>query len=114
MGRGRSLCHGGRLCWRQRQTLQENPARMSTPDLIRQRLAALEPEAYTLEDESAQPRGRAGAASGGGPSRLTLESHNFRILSSLARHRLVYEAMGELMQREIHALSITALTPEEL
>jgi BolA family transcriptional regulator, general stress-responsive regulator len=46
--------------------------------------------------------------------RLTLVSPKFRNLSTLARHRLVYEAMGELMQREIHALSITALTPEEL
>ena len=87
---------------------------MSTSDLIRQRLATLEPESLTLEDESAQHKGHAGAASGGGHFRLTLVSHKFRNLSTLARHRLVYEAMGELMQREIHALSITALTPEEL
>ena len=56
----------------------------------------------------------AGAAGGGGHFRLTVVSPKFRNLSTLARHRLVYEAMGELMQREIHALSITALTPEEL
>lgn len=87
---------------------------MSTADLIRQRLAALEPESYTLEDESAQHRGHAGAAGGGGHYRLTVVSPRFRDLSTLARHRLVYEAMGELMHREIHALSITALTPEEL
>lgn len=87
---------------------------MSTTDLISQRLAVLEPETYTLEDESDQHRGHAGAASGGGHFRLTLVSPKFHNLSTLARHRLVYEAMGELMQREIHALSITALTPEEL
>mgnify|MGYP001116323487 CR=1 FL=1 len=87
---------------------------MSTPDLIRQRLAVLEPETFNLEDESAQHKGHAGAASGGGHFRLTLVSPKFRDLSTVARHRLVYEAMGELMQREIHALSITALTPEEL
>jgi BolA protein len=87
---------------------------MSTAELIRQRLAALEPESIVLDDESAQHRGHAGAASGGGHFRLTLVSPKFRNLSTLARHRLVYEAMGELMQREIHALSITALTPEEL
>lgn len=87
---------------------------MSTADLIRQRLAALEPESITLEDESAQHRGHAGAASGGGHFRLTMVSPKFSKLSTLARHRLVYEAMGELMQREIHALSITALSPEEL
>jgi BolA protein len=87
---------------------------MSTADLIRQRLAVLEPESVVLDDESAQHKGHAGAASGGGHFSLTLVSPKFRDLSTLARHRLVYEAMGELMQREIHALSITALTPEEL
>jgi len=87
---------------------------MNTPELIRQRLAALEPDTYTLEDESAQHKGHAGAPSGGGHYRLVLVSHKFRNLSTLARHRLVYEAMGELMQRDIHALAITALTPEEL
>jgi BolA protein len=87
---------------------------MSTADLIRARLAALEPETFTLDDESAQHRGHAGAAGGGGHFRLTIVSPKFRNLSTLARHRLVYESMGELMQREIHALSISALTPEEL
>ncbi len=87
---------------------------MNTADLIHQRLAVLEPETCTLEDESDQHKGHAGAASGGGHYRLTLVSPKFNNLSTLARHRLVYEAMGELMQREIHALSITALTPEEL
>ncbi|MEQ1661531.1 MAG: BolA family protein [Thiobacillus sp.] len=87
---------------------------MSTADLILQRLAALQPETCNLEDESAQHAGHAGAASGGGHFRLTLVSSKFRNLSTLARHRLVYETLGELMQREIHALSITALTPEEL
>lgn len=87
---------------------------MSTADLIRERLAALEPESLTLEDESAQHKGHAGAAGGGGHFRLTLVSPKFSNLNTLARHRLVYEAMGELMQREIHALSITALSPEEL
>ena len=87
---------------------------MSTEALIRQRLLALEPETYALEDESAQHHGHAGAASGGGHFKLTIVSPKFRNLSTLARHRLVYETMGELMQREIHALSITAFTPEEL
>ncbi|HEY9098626.1 MAG TPA: BolA family protein [Thiobacillus sp.] len=87
---------------------------MNTADLIRQRLTALDPETLTLEDESAQHKGHVGAAGGGGHFRLTLVSPKFSNLNTLARHRLVYEAMGELMQREIHALSITALSPEEL
>ena len=37
----------------------------------------------------------------------------FAQLKSVARHQLVYRALGELMGREIHALSIEALTPEE-
>lgn len=87
---------------------------MTTAERIHQRLASLTPENIVLEDESAQHAGHAGAASGGGHFRLTLVSPQFRSLSTLARHRLVYDAMGDLMQREIHALSITALTPEEL
>ena len=87
---------------------------MTTADQIHLKLAALAPENVVLEDESAQHAGHTGAASGGGHFRLTLVSPQFRTLSTLARHRLVYAAMGELMQREIHALSITALTPEEL
>ena len=87
---------------------------MSTLERIQQRLASLNPDNVLLEDESAQHAGHAGAASGGGHYRLTLVSPQFRNLSTLARHRLVYAAMGDLMQREIHALSITALTPEEL
>jgi len=90
---------------------------MSTADLIRQRLAGLavlEPETLTLEDDSAQHKGHAGAASGGGHFSLTLVSPKFSNLPTLARHRLVYDAMGELMQHEIHALAITALSPEEL
>lgn len=87
---------------------------MNTADLIRERLAALDPETLELEDESAQHKGHAGAAGGGGHYRLTIVSPRFDSLSTLARHRLVYDTLGELMQREIHALSITALTPEEL
>lgn len=87
---------------------------MNTADRIRERLAALEPETLTLADESAQHRGHAGAAGGGGHFSLVIVSPKFRNLSTLARHRLVYDTLGELMQRDIHALSITALTPEEL
>ncbi len=87
---------------------------MNTADLIRERLAALDPETLQLEDESAQHKGHAGAAGGGGHYRLTIVSPRFDTLSTLARHRLVYDVLGEMMQREIHALSITALTPEEL
>jgi BolA protein len=80
---------------------------------IRERLAALDPERVDLVDESALHAGHEGAKSGGGHFRLTIVAARFRDAGTLARHRLVYEALGPLMRREIHALAIVALTPEE-
>jgi BolA protein len=81
---------------------------------IRERLfAALDPVAIELADESALHAGHEGARGGGGHYRLTIVSPRFRGQSTLARHRLVYGALGELMKRDIHALAIRALTPEE-
>jgi acid stress-induced BolA-like protein IbaG/YrbA len=40
-------------------------------------------------------------------------SESFAGLSRVARHQLVYRALGERVGREIHALSIEALTPAE-
>jgi BolA protein len=80
---------------------------------IRERLAALEPEALELVDESAAHAGHAGAAGGGGHYRLRIVSPRFRGHGTLARHRMVYGALGAMMRREIHALSIQALAPDE-
>lgn len=80
---------------------------------IRDRLAVLEPEAIELVDESALHAGHEGAKSGGGHFRLTIVSARFRGQDTRARHRLVYDALGPLMRREIHALSIRALAPDE-
>ncbi len=81
---------------------------------IRERLAALEPQSLDLLDESAQHAGHQGASSGGSHFRLTIISHRFAGHDKLARHRMIYAALGSLMQREIHALAIQALTPDEL
>jgi len=83
------------------------------PQAIRARLAALDPEALDLVDESAAHAGHAGAASGGGHYRLVIVSPRFRGHGTLERHRMVYGALGPMMRREIHALSIQALAPEE-
>jgi BolA protein len=80
---------------------------------IRDRLAVLDPETIELIDESALHAGHAGAQSGGGHFRLTIVSARFRGQDTRARHRLVYDALGPLMRREIHALSIRAVAPEE-
>jgi BolA protein len=82
---------------------------------IRQRLAALEPMALDLTDESAQHAGHAGAAPGGQTHwRLSIVSRRFEGKPVVARHRMVYQVLGELMQHPIHALAITARSPEEL
>ncbi len=80
---------------------------------IRERLAALDPVQIDLADESALHAGHEGAKGGGGHFRLTIVSPRFANQGTLARHRLVYAALGPLMQREIHALTIRALTPDE-
>lgn len=66
-----------------------------------------------LIDESHLHVGHAGAREGKGHFRLHLVSNRFEGLRPLQRHQLVYQALGELMQTEIHALNIVALTFEE-
>jgi BolA protein len=85
-----------------------------TVALLEQRLGAIEPELVQIYDESGEHVGHAGAAGGGGHYRLIVVSRRFTGLSPVARHRLVYAAVGDLMQQRVHALAITALTPEEL
>jgi BolA family transcriptional regulator, general stress-responsive regulator len=81
---------------------------------IQERLnAGLAPAECRLEDDSAKHAGHAGAASGGGHFRLHLVSAQFEGKNRLARHRLVYDCLDDLMHTEIHALAIVALTPAE-
>jgi BolA protein len=81
---------------------------------IREQLAALEPVSLDLVDESAQHAGHAGAAPGGQTHwRLSIVSPRFAGQPTLARHRMVYQALGGLMQHPIHALAITARSPDE-
>ena len=72
-----------------------------------------EPLECQIDDESALHAGHAGAASGGGHFRLRLVSAHFEGLGKVGRHRLVYDCLRELMQKEIHALAMTLLTPSE-
>ena len=84
-----------------------------TPDRIRARLQVLAPLELNLIDDSAQHAGHAGASSGGGHYRLHLKSAAFEGRTRIARHRLVYDSLGDLMQREVHALTMTLLAPGE-
>jgi BolA protein len=81
---------------------------------IRSRLEqALAPARLEIRDDSALHAGHAGAASGGGHFSVLIVADRFAGLSALERHRLVYGALGDLMPREIHALSMKALAPSE-
>jgi len=80
---------------------------------IRARLESLSPVQCELRDDSHRHAGHAGARTGGGHYQLEIVATAFAGLSKLARHRLIYASLGELMQTRIHALSIQAKTPEE-
>jgi BolA family transcriptional regulator, general stress-responsive regulator len=87
---------------------------MELSERIRERLAVLEPQSVELLDESGRHVGHAGAAAGGSHFRLVVVSPRFAGRDKLARHRMIYDALGTLMRREIHALAIQALAPDEL
>ena len=86
---------------------------MTTVELMLEKLAILQPTLTEIDDESAQHAGHAGAKSGGGHYRLRIVSAAFTQQNTLSRHRLVYATLGNLMHNKIHALSITAYSPEE-
>ena len=75
--------------------------------------AAFAPADLELVDESHRHVGHAGAADGRGHFRVKIVSPRFDGLTLVARHRAVYEALGELMRTDIHALSIDARAPDE-
>ena len=74
---------------------------------------ALTPERLEITDDSHLHAGHAGAASGAGHFSVHVTSSRFQGCSTLERHRLVYQAVNDMMPGEIHALSIRARTPEE-
>lgn len=80
---------------------------------MRDRLGALDPLSIEIDDDSAAHAGHAGAAGGGGHYRLRIVSAAFAGKGTLARHRLVYDALGDMMRRDVHALSIVASAPGE-
>ncbi len=81
---------------------------------MRQRLAALAPVSLEIVDESHIHAGHAGARNGGGHFVLRIVSAQFSGKNTMARHRMIYSALGEMMKREIHALNIQAKTPDEI
>jgi BolA protein len=84
------------------------------PEDIRARLSLHLPGAeITLVDDSAAHAGHEGARGGGSHFSLRIVALQFVGLPRLARHRLVYDALADLMHSRIHALAIVAQSPEE-
>ncbi len=87
---------------------------MTVAASMREKLAALSPESMEILDESGAHVGHAGARDGGGHYQLIIVSGAFSGLPLQRRHRLVYDALGPMMHKEIHALAIKAYAPDEI
>lgn len=89
-------------------------AAASRPERIERALReAFAPVGLALRDDSHLHRGHAGAADGKGHFHARIVSGAFAGKALLARHRMVYAALAALMETDIHALGIEALTPDE-
>ena len=82
---------------RMRQALQEG---LDTDDIA-------------IRDDSHLHAGHEGAKTGLGHFHVTVRSAHFTGTNQISRHRMIYKALGDMMQTDIHALSIRALAPEE-
>lgn len=86
---------------------------MNVKTEIEARLMSLNPQLCAVDDESEDHKGHAGATSGG-HFRLMIVSDIFEGKNRLARHRLIYELLNDLMPHHIHALAIQAFSPSEV
>ncbi len=83
-------------------------------DRIQARLeSAFAPARVTVRDDSAKHAGHPGARGGAGHFAVRIESQAFAGRNSLQRHRMVYEALAEMMPIDIHALIIEAISPDD-
>lgn len=84
-------------------------------EAIRRRIEqAIHPEKLVVEDEGHLHVGHAGARDGRGHFRVLVVADCFQGMPMIQRHRKVFEAVGELMKTDIHALAIEAWTRKEL
>lgn len=87
---------------------------MNRIETIQARLNILEPVSVKITDESHLHAGHAGARAGGGHYLLHIVSPMFSGKNTVTRHRMIYSALGEMMEREIHALTLEAYSPTEI
>ena len=86
---------------------------MNLTETIRNRLAVLEPISLEIEDDSAAHAGHQGNGGGGGHFNVKVISSHFSQKSQIMRHRLIYQALSDLIPQQIHALSIVAISPSD-
>ena len=85
---------------------------MNLIDTIKRKLAVLEPISLEIEDDSAAHAGHKGNT-GGGHFNLKIASSHFSQKSQIMRHRLIYQALNDLIPQQIHAISIVAISPTD-
>ncbi len=85
---------------------------MLLTETIEKRLAVLQPLSLEIQDDSALHAGHAGNT-GGGHFTLKIVSSQFSQKSQIIRHRLIYQALTDLIPQQIHALSIIAMSPDD-
>ena len=85
---------------------------MNLIETIRSRLASLEPISLEIQDDSAAHVGHKGNG-GGGHFTLKMVSSHFSQKSQIIRHRLIYQALSDLIPQQIHAISIVAISPND-
>jgi BolA protein len=91
--------------------MKNSPLKIQIETILKAKLAA---QRVVVTDDSDKHAGhREARMSGGGHFRVMVVSEHFAGKSPVARHRLVYQALGEHMKGKIHALGLTALTPME-
>lgn len=85
---------------------------MHLTEVIQKRLAVLEPISLEIEDDSAKHAGHKGNT-GGGHFNIKVVSSHFSQKSQIMRHRLIYQALNDLIPQQIHAISIVAISPND-
>ena len=81
-------------------------------ETIEARLASFQPISLDIKDDSAMHAGHAGNT-GGGHFTVKIVSSQFSQKSQIIRHRLIYQALADLIPQQIHALSILAISPDD-
>lgn len=85
---------------------------MTLTETIHARLAGLQLISLNIKDDSALHAGHAGNT-GGGHFTVKIVSSQFSQKSQIIRHRLIYQALNDLIPQQIHALSILAISPDD-